>query len=495
MALLHKSMKGVRDLFMGQLLTYGSAFVRLAILARILDSEDLGVAVTFSMTIIMLDMISNVSLNRLIVQSKAGDRASFLEMLHLIEACRGLFGALALFFLAWPISHFFRIPDARWAFHLLAIVPLLRGLVNLDIYRFERKMDFRPRITADVVPQVLITIAAWPIAAWLRDYSALLWLLLVKALLTLVASHLLAGRRYRWSWDSSLRVEIQRFGLPLLVNGLLLYLITQGDRFIVGNQYGMSHLAVYTVSASLALAPGEVVRHITRSIMLPLLSRHLEVPRRFRQIYLRCRESLTVLSGLISGLLVIMGGALLVGIFGDRYAAGVPLILPLAIAGGLWIVRAAPTTAVMATGSTARVMTATIVRSLGLGLAALAAIAGLPLVWLAWSAVVGELLALVAADRMLARYPNGAVTGKYLWAGLVWVLVLVTCLWLRPTSAEPGDLGRVLSGGLFVILWLAASFALFDHLRGDALRALQSLTQGRPVTSCGQAMTQEEAED
>lgn len=489
MSLLRKSLKGSFELSVGQALTYGCSFVRLAILARILDKADLGVAATFSITIVLLEMISNISLNRLVVQSKEGDSSSFQGMLHLLEASRGLLNAAVLFILAWPISHFFKIPEARWAFQSLAVVPLLRGFVHLDINRLEREMNFRPRIVAEVIPQILITAAVWPMAAWLKDYSALLWLLLAMAAFTLAASHLTAKRSYRWSWENSYLAEVLRFGWPLMLNGLLLYLVSQGDRLLVGNQYNMESLAVYTVAASLALTPGEVLRYINRSVMLPLLAGLQGLPLQFRKAYAQCGEVLTILSGLLTGSLVIMGEAVLVVVFSDKYASGGPLIIPFAIAGGLWIMRSGPTTAAMALGDTRTVMTATLVRSLGLALAAVAVIAGLPLVWIAWSAVLGEFLALSAAIRMLAVHDEETATRMFAKAALVWASIIVPILLIRATCCESGVLGSVLCAAFFCILWLVASCALFDHLRCHLLCAIKDLTQSQAAAPYGGART------
>ena len=45
------------------------------------------------------------------------------------------------------------------------------------------------------------------------------------------------------------------FGWPLLVNGLLMFGIVQGDRLIIGTAYSVYDLGIYSVALTLAMAP------------------------------------------------------------------------------------------------------------------------------------------------------------------------------------------------------------------------------------------------
>ena len=310
-------MKGSFELTVGQVLTYGSSFVRLAILARILTKADFGVTAMFAMTVALLEMSSNMSLNMLIVQSKDGDDPSFQGTAHLLQATRGIIIGMLLFLLAWPVSHFFNIPETRWAFQCLAIVPLLKGFVHLDINRLERTMNFRPRIVVEVIPQILITIAAWPMAVWLKDYSALLWLLVARAVFTLIASHVIAERPYRWTWRRAYFRDVIRFAWPLLLNGVLLFLIGQGDRFLVGATLSMENLGLYAAASALAWAVGTMVHIVHGTVMLPILAARQNDQEEFRRYY-HVSARVLMLVTTVMGTAFILGGApLIVLVYGS----------------------------------------------------------------------------------------------------------------------------------------------------------------------------------
>lgn len=403
MSLLRKSIKGTAELGVGQFLAYGCSFIRLAILARLLSVTDFGIAATFVLTIALLEMSSNMSLNVLIVQSKSGDRPSFQGTAHVLQALRGLINAIALFVIAWPVAHLFSIPDARWAFQCLAIIPLLRGFTHLDLNRVERKMNFRPRIMTELVSQVLITAAAWPMAMWLKDYSVLLWLLVAKAVFTLVTSHLLAERAYRWSWDRSHLKEIIQFAWPLLLNGIFLFIAVQGDQFLVGTFYTMADLGTLSVAAALVMAVSYALTQVTNTVFLPLLSNVQSDPDSFRQRYEHAVRTLVVIAAVFGPFFILLGEETVVLVYGEKYHAAGILVTWLGAAYAVRLIRIAPTLAAVAKGDTKCVLYSSIVRASGVLFALLFAVMHMPLSWIAASAFVAEVLTLFGTLHLVSR--------------------------------------------------------------------------------------------
>ncbi len=478
MSLLRKSIKGTLKLSVGQALAYGCSFLKLAILARLLSREDFGIAATFTITVMLLQMVGNISLNRLIIQSDKGGRADFQGMLQSVAVCKGLFNAVFLFVLGWPLSSLFGIPEARWAFHFLALIPLLSGFVHLDMNRQEREMNFGPRLVVEVLPQVLITLAAWPMALWLRDYSVILWLLIARTVMTVLLSHLVAKRPYRCTWEASYVVEILKFGWPLALNALLLYLVSQGDRVLIAGRYDMEMLAIYTAAATLALTPGQIVRRINVSVILPLLAKFQVDPPKFRQVYASCREVLTVVSGWSSGILIILAGILPAIVYGEKYSSAGPIMAPLAIAAGLLVIRGGCSTAAMSLGDTKNLLIANLVRCGGLVLTVSVVVAGRPIVWAAWTVALAEAIALFAASATLWLRHKDMAPPPLGRPEAVWGAALAATYLLSATIGTQSNLAAALLAVAFSVLWLGISTALFPSIRGYMCDLVRSLLAG-----------------
>ena len=146
-----------------------------------------------------------------------------------------------------------------------------------------RQMRFGPSVFVDAVPQVLITIAAWPLARVWPSYAVLVWLLLTRQMASTLASHLVAESWYGWHVNWKAIREILSFGWPMLVTGLLTFALVQGDRFALGIAYPTSELAVYTVAASVVLLPALTMRRLAGYILLPILSACQDDPVQFRR--------------------------------------------------------------------------------------------------------------------------------------------------------------------------------------------------------------------
>src|SRR5664280_1016720 len=100
MADTSKILKGGLSLSAGQVASQACSFLRSVILGRLISPTNFGIAATFAMTFWLLDMISNLAADTLLIQSKEGDDQRFENTAHLWQAGRGVVNALVLFAVA-----------------------------------------------------------------------------------------------------------------------------------------------------------------------------------------------------------------------------------------------------------------------------------------------------------------------------------------------------------------------------------------------------------
>jgi len=403
MSLRARVLKGAAALSAGQALSQGLSFVRNVIVARLISPENFGIAATFAITVSLLDMISDLAADKLLIQARDGDDENLQATAQLWQFTRGIVSAVLIAAVAWPMASLFKVPQARWAFYWLALVPLLRGCVHLDIKRLQRHMRFSPQVLTEVGSQAVVVVVAWPLAYWLRSYSAMLWLVITQEAALAVLSHVLAERPYRWQYHRAQARRLVAFGWPLLLNGLLLFAIFQGDRLVVGSNYSMTDLGIYSAALTLAMAPSMFVGGIVVSIMLPLLSAAQDDRPRFLRRYMLCVDMLTMLGGALAILFLCIGPMLLSTLFGVGYAAGGLFLVLLGIAFSARLLRVGPTAAALALGDTQNSMWANVCRLAGVGAALALGLAHASLIWIPVASIAGELLALAAALVRLAR--------------------------------------------------------------------------------------------
>ena len=388
-------------LTVGQVAAQGLSFARNLLLARYLTKSDFGLAAAFALTIALMELTGRLALGTQVVQAKDGNTETFQRNTHAFQLAAGVFSAVLVWLSSGFMANMLNVPGESWAFALLALIPLLMGMEHLDISRYKREMRFGPGVLCELIPQVIVTLAIWPLILWLGDCRVILWAMIGRAVLQLVLTHALAERKYRLSFDRIIATRIVAFGTPMLINGLFLFLSQQADQLIVGSRYSVAELARYAVPASILMVPWSVFARVVGPLMISLLAGVQDRRELFGSKFQLCLEISAVATVLATLPLIVSGEQLAVLLFGQKYAGCGALMALLAVASAFRYLRTAPTAAAMALGDTRNLMWSNILRSISLPLALGAAVAGLRIEWIAGAAVVGEFVAIVTSFMLV----------------------------------------------------------------------------------------------
>jgi len=403
MALARKIFKSSVIITSGEIVAQVCSLLRNVILARVLTKADFGVAAILGMTISIFEIGGRLSIENCLVQSKDGDKPRFMAAAHALQAMLGLVSCLLIFATAYPMAAYFKAPEAAWALQLLSVVPLIRSLAHLDLYRMTRELRFGPGVLSDIVPQLIITLAVWPLTLIWKSYVVLVWLLVGKQLASTIASHFLAKRPYQWAYDREINASLLHFGWPMLINGLLLFGIMQGDRFAIGIKYTVAELGVYAVAGSLTLVPAATLLKLSGSISLPLLSSAKDDEPLFIRMQATTSQVLALFSAIYAVVMILSGGPLVRLVFGAKYGDAAALTAWLGFSQALRLLRCMPTVAAMAKGDSKNLMYSNLFRLSGLALAFPLAMAGVSLVTIASCSAVGELVAMIGSFWRFSR--------------------------------------------------------------------------------------------
>ena len=360
------------------------------IIARLIPVEDYGVAATFAVAMAVVEMASAFGLQQQIVQSKEGDDPKFQAGLQGFQLLRGVISGVILFLLAGPLAAFLGIPEVAWAYQVLALVPVLNALQHFDIHRLTRAMQFKALLLTGSLPALISLIAVWPLVTVFGNWQVMLWALLLQAALAALVSHICAERRWQLSLDRAILAKSMRFGWPLLLNSILMFLVFQGDKLIVGRLQGMEALAVFSMGVTLLLTPTLVFAKSAQNLFLPKLSAAQEDPEAFARIAQRCLQTVALAAlALVLGTLL-LGGPVVHLLLGEKYAPLLPLLIWFAISQALRMAKAGPAIVALALGQTSNALWANVLRSLCLPLAWVVAERGGSLLDILLIATLGE---------------------------------------------------------------------------------------------------------
>jgi O-antigen/teichoic acid export membrane protein len=328
---------------------------------------------------------------------------------HLLQFAKGCALAAVAALLATPITRALDPALDPAMFALVALSFAVRGAANCDYRERQRRQEFVPALVVEGGSNLVAALAIAPLAWLTRDYTALAWASLLQAVLLCGLSHLVATRRLALGVERTALARCHRYGLPIALNGALMFLAMQGDRVIVALYFPADALARFAIAAQLTLLPALIGARYVMASALPSLAGLVADPAAFGRLEagLLARASAVAAVGVL--LFGFAGNAIVGALYGSAYVVAPELFWLLALAAGLRLVRAVPGTSLLAFERTHLLFASNLPRLLTVALACGVAAAGGDLTAIAVIAVAGETaslaIALVAAAAARAGVP------------------------------------------------------------------------------------------
>jgi len=405
MTLREKFLKGGMTLVAGQMASQGLAAVRNILIARmILSVEDYGIAATMIMIVSLIDALSNLGTNLVVIQHADGDQPHFLNVVHFVSSIRSLLSGLTLLAISYPLACLFDVKQAGWAYAVLALVPIFKGLTHHDLYRLQRNYSYGPIVLQEVLGQIL-TIGAWfGLTKWVNDYGSVAYLLIIQAAINTILSHVIARYPYRWTYDHALICHVLGFGLPLMYNWVVMFLVYQAERFIISSgsrffpaaQYSMKDMASFSAAMLISSMASVFLNRVTSALFTPLLSR---MDDNFLRRYRLTLQSVSLIAGLTTIPLILFSGLIIQMVYLGRYSSSAAIISFTASGQALLILRSVAHVGFLSQGLSWDCLYNNLWRSISLPLVILVAAIGLPATFIAYPALIGEAIALIAFSR------------------------------------------------------------------------------------------------
>lgn len=412
-------------LFGGYGLAQLMALLRNALLAHLLSKGDFGVAAALTITLQVLEMLSDPAVDRVIVQARDADIGRLMATAHAIAALRGVLVGGLLFLLAPLFAGLFGIENAAYAFAVLAIVPIIRAGLSLDCRRAQRDLDSKPAVLVELLPQAGALALTYPAVVWSGGYEAVLWISIAQAALQLFVSQALAREGYRLGLDRAWLGRIMAFTWPAMISALTLLAVFHGDRIIVANTLGVEALATYAVAFVLTMVPVSLVGRAGTSMLVPVFTELADKPELRKTRFLLSLEITVVMTACYLAGFIMLGGDAVALVFGGKYQGLGHLTAVLATMWALRMLQMPLTALLLAAGEPRSLTIGGAIRATSLILAIAVAQLGGNLVLLAATGIVGEALALLFhAWRVKRHLPDvhHAMMGRLAYGPVVAVL-------------------------------------------------------------------------
>ncbi len=328
--------KALRSTFWSAVGVFGSNGLRLLsniVLTRLLFPEAFGLMALVQVFIVALQTFSDIGITTAIMQSKRGDDPTFLNTAWTVQILRGFLLWLGACALAWPAAQLYNQPELRWLLPVTALSIIGQGFRPTRAAQANRHLAIGRLTVIQLVVQFITLVLTGLLAWWWHSVWALVISQLISTLLgnTLTRVFIL-GHPNRLQWDRESLREIVGFGKFIFLATMATFLITTGDRAIIGGYVDVTTFGIYSVALAFGTLPSMIGQTIGTQVLFPL-TRVLspkESDESRRKIF-RARRIVSICITAIAVLLAFSGVWLIGLLYDARYSLAGPMLVLFAL--------------------------------------------------------------------------------------------------------------------------------------------------------------------
>ncbi|WEO76931.1 oligosaccharide flippase family protein [Cryobacterium sp. SO2] len=302
------------------------------VIARIVAPEQFGV---YAVALVALNLL--LSMNELGVSvalvRHPGPVAAIAPTVTTVAVATSLVLFVASWFAAEPFAGAMGVPEAAGVVRLMSTAVLIDGIASVPVAMLTRDFMQATRTKIDLIAFAVSTPATILFALAGQGAWSLAWGAVIGNAVTGLLSLLWAPQRFRPGFDRTIAVSLLRFGLPLAGASLLLLALMNVDFVVVGRLLGTEQLGFYLLAFNLSTWPMTLVSTAARRVTTPMFARLHERgdgQAGFRQALFL----LLALGGLLCALLAAYAPAIVVFLYGERWApaaAALPALVVLSL--------------------------------------------------------------------------------------------------------------------------------------------------------------------
>lgn len=259
---------GAIALSVARIFQLASSFVAVPFLARVLTPADFGIAALALSMVTFFTLIGDAGLGRSLVRVDASDTEAWSSAFWASVLISIAF-ALLFFLMAWPAASFFNNPDLTPIMMVLALAPLLMGLVEIPAASLLQKEKFQWLAAAEFVAALGGIVVALVIAFQGGGAWALVWQHLTQRLIRGAIVFATSGLRPRLVFNPARVGEHIRFMLDTAAWSMTMFFSRQADTLIVGKVLGAATLGLYNIAVRVMQLPVSILGGSLFSVTYP----------------------------------------------------------------------------------------------------------------------------------------------------------------------------------------------------------------------------------
>ncbi len=311
-----------------QFILLGLNFVSIFALARLLTPRDFGLFAMVTTVIGYLRVFKDAGLSTATVQRQGITQAQVSNLFWINVAISGAM-TLVLAASAPLVARFYHDPRLIGITLVLSATFLLNGLVVQHTAILTRQMRF----TSLAIIQVASTILGLVLSITLALLGFNYWSLVISNIAVFAATAIFTWIAIPWRPHGLRRGTETRslvtFGANMASAGFILSLAKGTDSMLIGRLFGPDSLGLYSRAGALLARPMEQLMSPIGSVFMPVLARVQSDPLRYRKLFMRVYEVMSLLSALCGSILFVLAKPLTLVVLGQKWEEAAPIFAAL----------------------------------------------------------------------------------------------------------------------------------------------------------------------
>ncbi|MGA7507535.1 MAG: MOP flippase family protein [Erwinia billingiae] len=310
--------------------------VQLGVLARKLETHELGILAIINAILAVAMVLQDMGMSSYIVHRQNITRKE-QSTIYWVNVLLSLLTGLLLIAIAWPIAHFYHIPQLTGLIMLTSINFLILG--SLSQYQAHFIKAKRMVLLAKI--EMVTKLFAFLFTVGLIYYttlnvSAVILGLFANAAMRVACMIWFGEKSWRptFEFDKPTFFSSLKYGVYQLGSQTINQLRTQADSLIVGKVMGADMLGVYSLAKELVLQPLKLVTPVINRLALPRFAEKQHDPEQLKKLFLKGTLAIMLFSSLIYLGIGILSPVIVRVLYGSSHEA-VAHLIPLMLLFGM----------------------------------------------------------------------------------------------------------------------------------------------------------------
>lgn len=332
MGYLKDTVRGVSWMGVLRAATRGLAFVKIAVLARLLTPSEFGLFGIAMLSLAFLEIITETGINIFLIQEKA-ELKKYNDTAWVVSIGRGFLIFLALFISASFISSFFKSPNAYNLLLLTSVIPLVRGFINPAVVRFQKELNFKKEFIFRSGLFTFDALVAITLGLITRSAVSFIWGMLAAAVLEVIYSLLFIKPRPRFAYEAGKAKKVISRGKWVTLAGVFNYLFENADDTVLGRLVNTTALGTYQVAYKISSLPTTEVADVIVKVTFPVYVKISGDAKRLKEAFLKTFGAITILVLPVGLFLYLFTEGIVFILLGPNWSEAVPIVKVLAFFG------------------------------------------------------------------------------------------------------------------------------------------------------------------